>query len=155
MFRDYIIPLSFIDTKAYNQLSEQEIIKEIVCIGNWIDCTKLSSMGTPIVSTISYMYKYDISRILYLIDKINDDDKKKAQMNWLTNVHQKNLDYEKDNPPVIYKKKKRNTPRRGTESAKQTTLKGFENSDKETAAEKKLKAKAAKLNKLGFKFNSI
>ena len=68
----------------------------------------------------------------------------------------KNIEYEKLHPPVIYDKSKFNTKnKRKTTKHKQTTIEGFDKPKKRSVAERKLAAKVSKLNKLNINIKPV
>lgn len=57
------------------------------------------------IQTIDYTYKFELSLTVYLIDAYMNDEHYDDYVNQLVIIHKNNLEYEKDNPPVIYKTK--------------------------------------------------
>lgn len=114
----------------------------------WIDCTKVSKEGMRYQQTISYAYNKELSEIFYCIEHTDNIDKDYYYQRIL-DQHKINIEYEKENPPIIYgnrKTKKAVKERLSSQKIKQSKLE-FD-TDKVSAAERKLKAKAEKLNKL-------
>lgn len=124
-----------------------------------LDCSRIKQ-NYRLQQTISYSYVHEITRTLYLIqqwfpDKINDKLKE------VLTLHNKNIEFEKLNPPIVYGGKKYKNkyykdedgiklPRR---RSKQTKIKFDENGEPvKTVAERKLAEKAIKLNTLKFNF---
>lgn len=101
-----------------------------------LDTTR-SYNGVRIVQTIDYIYKYDLSICLYIIENYIDDEETKAELlTKLNDIHNKNLEYEKEHPPIVYKKP--------------TKKKKAASSTKEPKVPKE-KIKVAKLNMLKLK----
>lgn len=76
-------------------------------INNWLDCTKyMKDSNLRLRQTIDHIYKHDISIIFYVISNyITDDDVAQDIINSLIDRHINNLEFERLNPPVVYKKK--------------------------------------------------
>lgn len=67
-----------------------------------LDCSK------GYIQTIDYTYKHKVSKIIYIIEHyIEDLSFKQVLIETLFKQHQDNLEYESNNPPVIYKTKTR------------------------------------------------
>lgn len=118
----------------------------------WIDCTKVGKDGMRYNQTINFNYNKELTEIMYCIehtDNINKDEYYEK----LLKQHEINLQYEKINPPIIYGNRRQKSAikkRVENQKIKQSKL---ELDNKESAAERKLKAKAAKLNNLSFNIN--
>lgn len=124
-----------------------------------LNCTNIYPNGMRAIQTIDHSYKMNISETVYLIQNYVEEYKRDEYFIKLLTIHQNNLEYEKQNPPIIYKqevtKSKTKTkndditedkPKRTRK--KNTTTK--EKVPKQSAAERKLAAKVAKLNTLSF-----
>ena len=71
-------------------------------------------------------------------------------------LDQKNIEYEKLHPPVIYDKSKFKTKnKRKTTKHKQTTIECFDKHKKQSVAERKLADKVSKLNKLNINIKPV
>jgi hypothetical protein len=106
-FAEYIVPL---DNKDKNYIDDKCKINNFTkVINNYleeIDSAKRAEEGKIVYGTIHYYYKTVISYILYILDRYCDDEFiYDTFVDLLQNVHLSNIDYEKRNPPVIYKKK--------------------------------------------------
>lgn len=74
-----------------------------------LDCTRKMPDGiTPIISTNSLVYRRTISEALFVIDFIEECD---DFYDKLFDIHNANLNYEKDCPPPVYKNKKSKAPK--------------------------------------------
>ena len=79
-----------------------------------------------------YLFIY-LSIYLYILNNILDNDKYSEYENKLISLHIKNLDYEKENPPIIYDKKGFNELKSKTNKhprkrkVKEQTIPGFGN----------------------------
>ena len=71
---------------------------------NYLDCTKIVN-GLRLHQTIGVTYKLDITRAYIVATEYLKEDSNKY-IGILLDVHNKNLEFEKDNPPIIYKSKK-------------------------------------------------
>lgn len=98
-----------------------------------LDCTKKTSNGAVVQQTNGYSYRNELSQTIELINNYIEDKDELLQK--VIDIHNKNIQWEIDNPPtpVKYKRVKGERPRK---------------EQKETAAERKLKEKAAKIGKL-------
>ena len=129
-----------------------------------LNCTNIYPNGMRAIQTIDHSYKMNISETVYLIQNyVEEYERDKYFIKLLTN-HQNNLEYEKQNPPIVYKQKitKSKTKTKNDDITedklkrtrkKSTTTK--EKVPKQSAAERKLAAKVAKLNTLSFNIKSV
>lgn len=130
-----------IDKIGFNKYFEGQI-------NCFLDCTKVWKTGQRPVMTTYVTYNYEISNTLVMIEEYAEN--KDYYIEQLINRHNNNLEFEANNP-YDYKpsKVKRSNPRR--KDNEQLTMNGIEvKPKKETAAERKLKQTALKLNKLSF-----
>lgn len=115
-----------------------------------LDCSRVSNSGLRLMQTIGYPYVHIISETIFVINEYIDDDKKDEYFTKLLDIHNKNVEYETLNPPVWYggdKAKKAfksfvNKGNKSSKTKKEPKPKG------PSAAERKLAAKVAKINKL-------
>ena len=125
---------------------------EIFC-----NCTKTFKDGRRCTQTNDIRYNYEITDCVLMIEQFGED-KKDEYYTQLIKQHQINLEFEAingfDYEPHSNKKNKKSTtaPKKRN---KQTSLDIGDKPKKETAAERKLKAHAVKLNALTFKPKSI
>ena len=127
-----------------------------------LDCTRVCNDGLRPMQTIGYPYRHTITKTVFTIKNYVEEDKQDEYFERLLKRHSDNLEYEQTNPPIWY----------GTEKDRRKYEKQYENKDstkskikrtkqqnidfpdipkRQTAAEKKLAAKAIKLNSLSFK----
>ena len=66
------------------------------------DCTVTNKDGVRLRQTIDYTYKSIISKVLYCISKLEDNDTRNDYYNQLVEIHKNNLLHEAINPPVVY-----------------------------------------------------
>lgn len=150
---------SYIEDKNENDCKCAEIVIEDRGFDNWfkdhinvwLNCSFVSKNGNRIIQTNDKRYNYELTCVVYMIEKYGGDDKD-YYYNELINRHFNNLEFERINgyayDPYSTTKKKSTTSRKKT---KQTSLDFGDKPKKETAAEKKLKAHAAKISMLTFK----
>ena len=99
-----------------------------------------------IVQTIDWLYKVTIAKVHYAISLVESVEERKMLLQKLAEKHRANLEYEKEHPPLVYKGSKQAKSKRSNSPVEK-------NEHKETVAEKKLKAKAAKLGTLKLKLS--
>lgn len=79
-----------------------------------LNCERSYNDGTRPMQTIDYYYKKTLSETLYAIRK-QDVDIQDNLLEMLLKRHERNLEYEKENPPIVYSnrkaKRKNNTNR--------------------------------------------
>lgn len=107
-----------------------------------------------LIQSTSEFYRYNMCKCTYLANNLDDDYDRADYLNKITEVDKALQEFEKQYPPVVYKRL-RNTPRRKDMDDETTVLDGFETPKRETKAAAKLKAKALKLNQLSIKFNQV
>ena len=159
--------------KAYTMVVDEQVqamaVKDISTCGAdefvakacvRLDCSRIKD-DMRMMQTIGTPYKYEITRTLIGIDYALqqgwiDENKKDEYVSKLVALHKRNLKYEKDNPPIIYDKKKgvKKTTRTTRKKAKEGTLDGFEKPKKEkapSAAQLNAQARAKLISKLKIK----
>lgn len=116
-----------------------------------LDCSRVKD-GLRLMQTIGVPYTYEMSKlafILYTYLSEDEEDKLKAYLDRLVQLHKDNLKYEETNPPIIYDKSKKvknaRTPRK---KAKEATLEGFEKPKRTTAKSLNADIKAAILGNI-------
>ena len=116
-----------------------------------LDCSRVKD-GLRLMQTIGVPYTYEMSKlafILYTYLSEDEEDKLKAYLDRLVQLHKDNLKYEETNPPIIYNKSKKvknaRTPRK---KAKEATLEGFEKPKRTTAKSLNADIKAAILGNI-------
>ena len=119
-----------------------------------LDCSRVKD-GLRLMQTIGVPYTYEMSKlafILYTYLSEDEEDKLKAYLDRLVQLHKDNLKYEETNPPIIYDKSKKvknaRTPRK---KAKEATLEGFEKPKRTTAKSLNADIKAAILGNIKLK----
>ena len=146
LLKDYIIELEQFDINLIkNYVAEKGIDEFLSQQLIYLDCSRIIN-GMRMMQTIGYPYKAEISKYLYVLDMIeNNNTKMSLYKDKLLAIHTLNLAYEKDNPPILYDKekivntKKENKhPRR--RKVKEQTIPGF---GKEVTASQSLKSKLA------------
>lgn len=116
-----------------------------------LDCSRVKD-GLRLMQTIGVPYTYEMSKlafILYTYLSEDEEDKLKAYLDRLVQLHKDNLKYEETNPPIVYDKSKKvknaRTPRKKT---KEATLEGFEKPKRTTAKSLNADIKAAILGNI-------
>ena len=119
-----------------------------------LDCSRVKD-GLRLMQTIGVPYTYEMSKlafILYTYLSEDEEDKLKAYLDRLIQLHKDNLKYEETNPPIVYDKSKKvknaRTPRK---KAKEETLEGFEKPKRTTAKSLNADIKAAILGNIKLK----
>lgn len=129
-----------------------------------LNCANIYPNGMRAIQTIDNSYRVNITETVYIIQNYIEECKRDEYFIKLLMLHQNNLEYEKQNPPIIYKQKitKYKTKIKNDDiiedkskctRKKNTTTK--EKVPKQSAAERKLAAKVAKLNTLSFNIKSV
>ena len=141
---EYLIELDGVTLKVLdNYLQTIGFKKAFMQDLHAMDCTRVMRNGQRIIQTIDFPYYMYISRLDYLLEHRPEGEPIEGYINMIMFQHETNLEYEKNNPPVIYDKKK------GLKKIK--TIKSSKLKEKgKTAKEQKLANKVAKLNKLKF-----
>jgi len=105
-----------------------------------IDCRRTFPNGMRLIQTIDYKYSVFLAEAFYLIDKVEDAEKKQELIEKVHKIHEDNLKFEEEVPPVIYKKgiKSKSKPKQKEDKPKISALK------------RKLEARALKLGNLKF-----
>lgn len=119
-----------------------------------LDCSRVKD-GLRLMQTIGVPYTYEMSKlafILYTYLSEDEEDKLKAYLDRLVQLHKDNLKYEETNPPIVYDKSKKvknaRTPRK---KAKEATLEGFEKPKRTNAKSLNADIKAAILGNIKLK----
>lgn len=119
-----------------------------------LDCSRIID-NMRMMQTIGTPYQYEISRTIHGLDCLLeehyiDENKYNECISKLVALHKRNIKYEKDNPPIIYDKKKglKKSTRTTRKKAKEGTLEGFEKPKKPTAKEVKAQLRADFISKL-------
>lgn len=116
-----------------------------------LDCSRVKD-GLRLMQTIGVPYTYEMSKlafILYTYLSEDEEDKLKAYLDRLVQIHKDNLKYEETNPPIVYdKSKKVKNARTPSKKAKEATLEGFEKPKRTTAKSLNADIKAAILGNI-------
>ncbi len=124
-----------------------------------LDCTNVYPNGMRAIQTIDHSYRVNITETVYIIQNYVEECKRDEYFIKLLMLHQNNLEYEKQNPPIVYKQtvtksktktKSNNVIEDKPKSTRKKSTKTKEKVPKQSAAERKLAAKVAKLNTLSF-----
>ena len=132
---------------------------------NNLDCTRICKDGLRPMQTIGYPYRKLITEIVFTIKNYVEENKQNEYFERLLKRHSDNLEYEQINPPIWYgtEKDRRKYEKQYGDSdsskpkrkrAKQQDIDFPDMPKKQTAAEKKLAARVAKINALSFKIKS-
>lgn len=137
--KKYIItPSDFYIKLATHDIDKNGFNHFFAFILECLDCSVVWDNGMRPHQTINSGYKNDISIVTMMLEKyIEDDVEKQEYYQLIIDLHNKNLEYEKINPPIVYSKDKKTAKRKSTK-AKDT--------NKETPLKEKLVS--SKLNKL-------
>lgn len=112
-----------------------------------IDCSRYSSDGMRLNQTVGNVYKNDITQLVYAIETYVSNEEKDSYYEKLLTIHNANLEFEILNPPIIYEEKqKRKTTIKRKLKQQELDIPGAPK--RQTAAERKLAAKAIKLSAL-------
>lgn len=124
-----------------------------------LNCTNVYPNGMRAIQTIDHSYRVNITETVYLIQNYVEEYKRDEYLIKLLILHQNNLEYEKQNPPIVYKQtitksrtktKSNNVTEDKPKSTRKKSTTTKEKVPKQSAAERKLAAKVAKLNTLSF-----
>lgn len=78
----------------------------------YLDCSRISN-GLRLQQTIGFPYQLDMTRAYIIATKYLQDESEEL-VNKLVELHNKNLEFEKDNPPIIYDAKKKTNKKERT-----------------------------------------
>ena len=141
-------------------------VAALYCLLHYLDCSRIYPDGSRPVQTINYGYRRDISGYIYIYNKLLEKCPN-CEIDYyakLIALHEENLNFEKDNPPIYYSRKSRT----GGKSTERTTRAKDMFSDntldvttgsaktvrpKENASTRK--AKALKDKSISFAFNNF
>lgn len=120
----------------------------------YLDCSRVHSNGMRPMQTIGYPYRREMSAAIYIAEQMEETLKEQFLIE-LIELHQRNIEYEKINPPIWYDgekgKKKfeeglKKLPRRRNVDSKPK---------KETSIERKIREKKVKLSLLTVNFKPV
>lgn len=149
--KDYIIDIS----ETHIRMTKQRVAyfnvydvleKQLVSL----TCSRIWK-GLRLMQTTCEKYRRELSIYLYIIDNYELTDKEKQYyINKLLDLHENNLAFERENPPIDYddgfKKSANKHPRR-----KQQKQQASSELDRQISAKQSLKQKVAQFGKLTFK----
>ena len=129
---------------------------------NILDCTRVTKNGLRPMQTIGCPYRRTITETILIIKNYIEEDKQDVYFERLLKRHNDNLEYEQINPPIWYgteKDRRKYEKQYGSSNSSKPKRKRTKQHDidfpdmpkKQTAAEKKLAARVAKINALSFK----
>lgn len=147
---------SFMESFVSSELSVIGADKYLNYALRLLDCTKVWDNGLRPMQTITYTYRHDITEFVYVVNTFVENDNLKDD--WFTKLidrHNKNIEYEKINPPVLYgdaKAKKKFEKEYNVKSKTKNDKDKKDNKEKRiTNAERKLAAHVARINSLSIK----
>ena len=136
---DYLLELDFFARSFIEQRKRKYGVDSVLKVQlECLDCTKKTSTGETVQQTNGYSYRNELSQTIEIINLYVPEEDKDAWFKKVIDIHNRNLQWEKDNPPVPAKYKRVKGERKRGEK-------------KETAAERKLKQQAEKIGKLSIK----
>ena len=127
-----------------------------------LDCTRVYKNGLRPMQTIGHPYRRTITETIFTIKNYVEENKQDEYFERLLKRHSDNLEYEQTNPPIWYgteKDRRKYEKQYGGNNSSKPKRKRVKQQDvdfpdipkKQTAAEKKLAARVAKINALSFK----
>ena len=146
LLKDYLLSLSEVDINIINDnLARVDTVEEYLDkLLHYLDCSRYTKDGFRLIQTISYSYKREISKYLYVLETYLDNSSE--YIDKLITLHKNNLEYEAENGTVKYeKKKKKAKPKETTKEPKEVKEK------KPSIAAIKAANKAIKIGLLKFK----
>lgn len=151
--KDYLITLDDSIIKfATNEIANIGLEKYMEYNFNQLDCTRVWKNGMRPMQTIDYTYSYILTEFIYLVGICRDIEEQDKWLIKLLKRHTDNLEYEKVNPPIVYKSKKNKTKIKEKDNIKEEKSKSF---NKISNAERKIAAKVAKINMLSIKIKPV
>jgi hypothetical protein len=149
--KKYLEPIdSFLKNVVISDIERNGIDRFFDYMFTIIDCSRYSPDGMRLTQTIGNDYKYCITKIVYAIENHVSAEDEDYYYKRLLDIHKANLEFETLNPPIIYDKKQK--PKTTKRKVKQQELDIPNAPKKQTAAERKLAAKAIKLSALSLSF---
>ena len=83
----------------------------------YLDCSRISN-GLRLQQTIGFPYQLDMTRAYIIATKYLKDESEEL-ISKLLELHQKNLEFEKINPPIVYDTKKKTNKKERTTTKKE------------------------------------
>src|SRR5574344_824234 len=117
----------------------------------YLDCSRVYSNGMRPMQTIGYPYRREMSVAIYIAEQMKETLKEQFLIE-LIELHQRNIEYEKINPPIWYDGEK--GKKKFEEGLKRLPRRrnGDSKPKKETSIERKIKEKKIKLSLLTVNF---
>ena len=146
--KSYIAQLTDMDYRMIDckiKEADYDIAKAIDFQFKQLDCSRVLSNGMRNIQTIGVDYQIEMATTLEMINKL-DEKERDEYIAKLNDLHEANLSFEEDNPPIDYKTKTRKVATRKPR-VKQTEF-GF---SKEVKAEQSLNKKLKEYANLNFK----
>lgn len=104
--KDYLIQLDRVATDMIeHDIKEKTLEYAIASLFRFLDVSRLWD-GKRRIQTIDFTYRNEISKLVYAINKVEDDNERDKYISDLIELHNNNLKFEVINPPIIYKKTK-------------------------------------------------
>lgn len=136
--------ISAIDEKGFKVWFDNQL-------HSFLDCSVCLSNGCRIMQSNFIHYKYEITTILKMIEKYVEDDKD-YYYELLLLQHKANLEFEAVNG---FEYDVKETPKKKTTRTRNKQISLIDKPEKETAAERKLKAHIAKISSLNIKIKPV
>ena len=161
-FKDYLIELDKSDINILNQeVVEKGVEGYLSLLLVYLDCSRIIN-NMRMMQTIGYPYRRTITETIFTIKNYVEENKQDEYFERLLKRHSDNLEYEQTNPPIWYgteKDRRKYEKQYGGNNSSKPKRKRTKQQDvdfpdipkKQTAAEKKLAARVAKINALSFK----
>lgn len=120
----------------------------------YLDCSRVYSNGMRPMQTIGYPYRREMSAAIYIAEQMEETLKEQFLIE-LIELHQRNIEYEKINPPIWYDGEK--GKKKFEEGLKKLPRRrnGDSKPKKETSIERKIREKKVKLSLLTVNFKPL
>ncbi len=135
---------SIVKHRLENESFEEFFEKQLL----YLDCSRIYPSGLRAMQTIGYPYMKEVSVYVYVLGMLEDENLINLYSDKLINIHNTNIQYEKEHPPVWYDSKKKNKWNKPKTERKAKEPK----ESKPTKAVQKAAQKIQKINMLSFKF---
>lgn len=120
----------------------------------YLDCLRTYENGLRAMQTIGYPYRREMSAAIYIAEQMEETLKEQLLLE-LIELHQRNIEYEKLNPPIWYDGEK--GKKKFEEGLKKLPRRrnGDSKPKKETSIERKIREKKVKLSLLTVNFKPL
>ena len=136
---------NMIDKRVAEKGIEEYLNQQLI----YLDCSRILQ-GMRMMQTIGYPYKREISSYIYAVSGIAEDpEREQIWIDKLIELHNANIEYEKENPPIWYDGKPKKSGKRKPKAKERDMFPEETKKAKISKAEAKLKAKLLGAN-LGF-----